>query len=71
MPEKTGDLIVTACDPEQFRQCDVVFSGFDAFVAGEVGPFVVHVWILIRLELTISYYRDPILRSQHPHLFKR
>ena len=47
MPERAGELIVTACDPKEFKACDVVFSGLDSSVAGEVGLFVaslLHFW---------------------------
>lgn len=37
MPEKIGEIVVTACEPENFRNCDIVFSGLDSSVAGEVG----------------------------------
>jgi aspartate-semialdehyde dehydrogenase len=32
-----GDLIVRECKPSEFADCDVVFSGLDSDVAGEVG----------------------------------
>ncbi|KAJ1643157.1 aspartate-semialdehyde dehydrogenase [Dispira simplex] len=31
-----GSLVVNDCQPEQFHDCDVVFSGLDSSVAGEV-----------------------------------
>ena len=37
MPETIGDLVVTACEPEHFQSCDIVFSGLDSSVAGDVG----------------------------------
>ncbi|KAG8529516.1 uncharacterized protein KY384_006153 [Bacidia gigantensis] len=36
MPENIGELTVTLCDPQHFKHCDVVFSGLDSSVAGEV-----------------------------------
>ena len=37
MSTTVGDLIVKECTPEQFRDCDIVFSGLDSDVAGEIG----------------------------------
>ena len=71
MPERAAELSVVACDPGQFKHCDVVFSGLDSSVAGEVGLFVALVWIHVYLILITVNRRDPILRSQHPHLLKR
>ncbi|EGV66598.1 aspartate-semialdehyde dehydrogenase [Yamadazyma tenuis] len=37
LPAKAQDLVVTECKPEgRFAECDVVFSGLDSDVAGEV-----------------------------------
>ncbi|KAJ2781679.1 aspartate-semialdehyde dehydrogenase [Coemansia javaensis] len=36
MPAAVADMEVRACDPAQFGGCDVVFSGLDASVAGDV-----------------------------------
>lgn len=32
-----GDLIVKECKSSEFSECDIVFSGLDASIAGEVG----------------------------------
>lgn len=32
-----GDLIVKECKSSEFTECDIVFSGLDANIAGEVG----------------------------------
>ena len=37
MSKKLGDLIVHECVPEYFRECDLVFSGLDSDVAGDIG----------------------------------
>lgn len=34
-----GDLIVKECKSSEFSECDIVFSGLDSNVAGEVGKF--------------------------------
>ncbi|KAJ1965244.1 aspartate-semialdehyde dehydrogenase [Dipsacomyces acuminosporus] len=36
MPEEVKDAVVKPCDPLQFAGCDVVFSGLDASVAGDI-----------------------------------
>lgn len=32
-----GDLVVKECKSSEFSECDIVFSGLDANIAGEVG----------------------------------
>lgn len=36
LPEKYGKLVVKTCEPEEFKDCDIVFSGLDSSVAGEI-----------------------------------
>ncbi|MCJ1322958.1 hypothetical protein MMC15_008308 [Xylographa vitiligo] len=36
MSAKLGDLIVQKCIPSAFKDCDIVFSGLDSDVAGEI-----------------------------------
>jgi aspartate-semialdehyde dehydrogenase len=35
--QRIGELVVKNCTPEEFADCDLVFSGLDADVAGDVG----------------------------------
>lgn len=35
-----AQLVVRECRPEDFADCDLVFSGLDSDVAGEIGKFV-------------------------------
>lgn len=35
--ERIGNLTVKKCVPEEFADCDLVFSGLDSDVAGDVG----------------------------------
>ncbi len=42
MPEAFGELEVQPCEPEYFKDCDIVFSGLDSSVAGEVGRDHLH-----------------------------
>jgi len=38
IPADVREKVVLTCDPEGlFKECDVVFSGLDADVAGEIG----------------------------------
>lgn len=37
MSADLGDLVIRSCEPENFKGCDIVFSGLDADVAGDIG----------------------------------
>ena len=37
MSKELGDLTVQNCAPPAFRDCDIVFSGLDSDVAGDIG----------------------------------
>ena len=37
MSKSLGELIVKNCKAEEFADCDIVFSGLDSDVAGEIG----------------------------------
>ena len=36
LPEKYGELVVKPCEAEEFKDCDIVFSGLDSSVAGDI-----------------------------------
>ncbi|CAA19314.1 aspartate semialdehyde dehydrogenase Hom2 [Schizosaccharomyces pombe] len=36
MPKEISQMSVKACDPKEFSECDIVFSGLDADFAGEI-----------------------------------
>ena len=40
MSQEFGEMIVQECHPEFFKDCDIVFSGLDSDVAGDIGSFV-------------------------------
>lgn len=42
MSKELSELVVQECKPENFKDCDLVFSGLDSDVAGEVGMFIPH-----------------------------
>lgn len=35
-----GELVIRECKSSEFADCDVVFSGLDSDVAGEIGTFI-------------------------------
>ena len=37
MSDELAHLTVRACRPEEFSECDIIFSGLDSDVAGEIG----------------------------------
>ena len=45
MSQELGDLIIQKCIPEAFRECDIVFSGLDSDVAGDIGMPVFVQWL--------------------------
>ncbi|PLW14881.1 hypothetical protein PCANC_10783 [Puccinia coronata f. sp. avenae] len=71
IPEDVKDLIVHECDPEHFKDCEIVFSGLDADVAGEIeSRFRAH--DLALFSNAKNYRRDPLcplivplVNSQH------
>lgn len=40
MAAQVGELIVRECRASEFAECDIVFSGLDADVAGEIGSAI-------------------------------
>jgi aspartate-semialdehyde dehydrogenase len=39
MSKEIGELVVQECKTENFKDCDIVFSGLDSDVAGDIGMF--------------------------------
>lgn len=37
MSKELGELVVKECKAEYFQDCDLVFSGLDSDVAGDIG----------------------------------
>jgi aspartate-semialdehyde dehydrogenase len=37
MSKELGELVVRKCTPEEFKDCDIIFSGLDSDVAGHIG----------------------------------
>jgi aspartate-semialdehyde dehydrogenase len=40
LPKAIAELVVQDCKPEAFAECDIVFSGLDSDVAGDVGELM-------------------------------
>jgi len=40
MSKELGELVVRKCTSEEFKDCDIVFSGLDSDVAGDVGELL-------------------------------
>jgi hypothetical protein len=40
MTAEIGDLVVKECKASEFQDCDIVFSGLDSDVAGDIGMFL-------------------------------
>ena len=49
MSEELGELVVKECKSENFQDCDVVFSGLDSDVAGDVGKILTSLNFVIKL----------------------
>lgn len=39
MSKGLGELVVKDCKPEEFEECDMVFSGLDSDVAQDTGEY--------------------------------
>ena len=39
MGKHTEELVVKECKASEFADCDIIFSGLDADVAGDIGKF--------------------------------
>ncbi|RCH85547.1 hypothetical protein CU098_001607, partial [Rhizopus stolonifer] len=60
IPEHIKQLTVTSCEPELFKDCDVVFSGLDADVAGDIEMGILKQDIAV-FSNAKNYRRDPIV----------
>lgn len=58
LPENVANLVVKECTPENFKECDVVFSGLDADYAGEIEKAFVEAGLVI-ISNAKNYRRDP------------
>ncbi|KAI8977894.1 aspartate-semialdehyde dehydrogenase [Pilobolus umbonatus] len=58
IPSKVANLEVKACDAKLFKDCDIVFSGLDADVAGEIETAMLKEDIAV-FSNAKNYRRDP------------
>lgn len=58
MPAQVEDLVVSECKAEAFKDCDVVFSGLDADVAGPIEKEFVDSGLVV-ISNAKNYRRDP------------
>lgn len=58
IPKAAGSITVTECDAVHFQQCDVVFSGLDSSVAGDVEKDLVDHGINV-ISNAKNYRQDP------------
>ncbi len=42
MSKELGELVVKECKADKFMDCDLIFSGLDSSVAGDIG--LLHLW---------------------------
>ena len=47
MSKELGELVVKECKAEDFQDCDLVFSGLDSDVAGDIGISVAKIPTLV------------------------
>lgn len=60
LPEKYGDLVVKPCEPEEFKDCDIVFSGLDSSVAGEIEMAFLKANLVV-FSNAKNYRQDPLI----------
>ncbi|KAI9470776.1 MAG: aspartate-semialdehyde dehydrogenase [Benjaminiella poitrasii] len=58
IPEQVAGMVVKACEAELFKDCDVVFSGLDADVAGDIEMAMLKQDIAV-FSNAKNYRRDP------------
>jgi len=60
-----GDLVVRECKSSEFADCDIIFSGLDSDVAGDVGMFGGTLWSpplgLLFTPIPIPWVWHPVL----------
>ncbi|KAK9456397.1 semialdehyde dehydrogenase [Dipodascopsis uninucleata] len=58
VPEKAQDIIVVECKASEFKECDVVFSGLDSDVAGDIEKELKDAGLVV-ISNAKNYRRDP------------
>ncbi|KAI9675028.1 MAG: hypothetical protein M1817_001434 [Caeruleum heppii] len=60
MSRELGDLVVKECRPEEFQDCDVIFSGLDSDVAGAIEIAFLKANLAV-FSNAKNYRRDPLV----------
>ena len=60
MPEEYGELEVRPCESEHFEDCDIVFSGLDSSVAGEIEMAFLKANLVV-FSNAKNYRQDPLV----------
>ncbi len=64
MSSELAELVVKECTPEEFKDCDLVFSGLDSDVAGDIGTYNTHQACLSQLKLKLNSNRGALLEGK-------
>lgn len=40
IPDSVAEVVMRECKADQFEGCDIVFSGLDSDVAGDIGEYI-------------------------------
>lgn len=59
MGKHVEELVVKECKASEFADCDIVFSGLDADVAGEIGKYFQE----LEGGYTDDFYRDGVFEG--------
>ncbi|CAG8654173.1 4723_t:CDS:2 [Acaulospora morrowiae] len=60
IPAEVGNMLVQECKPELFRECDVIFSGLDSDVAGEIETSFLKADLVV-FSNAKNHRRDPVV----------
>ena len=60
LPEIYGKLVVKLCEPREFQDCDIVFSGLDSSVAGDIEMAFVKADLAV-FSNAKNYRQDPLV----------
>nr|CAG8519078.1 14557_t:CDS:2 [Entrophospora candida] len=60
IPLKVKDIIIKVCEPELFGDCDIIFSGLDSDVAGDIEMKFLKADLVI-FSNAKNYRRDPVV----------
>ncbi|CAG8456066.1 13521_t:CDS:2 [Acaulospora colombiana] len=60
LPAEVGDMVIQECKPELFVECDVIFSGLDSDVAGEIETSFLKADLVV-FSNAKNHRRDPVV----------